>query len=105
MWPSRRLAERESRSEGGRLDFGTSWLSLGFERGADLPVSMRREVAAHRWPVAAADAYPHVARFDHDGTPYPTRPRDFEIAAATAAALSRFFPLTGTSSSATESNR
>ncbi len=85
------LAESSSRPEGARLDFGTSWLSLGFERGADLPASMRREVAAHGWPVAAANAYPHVARFDHDGTPYPTRPRDLEIAAAAAAALSRFF--------------
>ena len=85
------LADQSSRPEGGRPDFGTSWLALDFERGADLPASMRREVAAHGWPVAAADAYPHVARFDHDGTPYPTRPRDFEIAAATAAAFSRFF--------------
>ena len=85
------LADQSSRPEGGRPDFGTSWLALDFERGADLPASMRREVAAHGWPVAAADAYPHVARFDHDGTPYPTRPRDLEIAAATAAAFSRFF--------------
>ena len=85
------LADQSSRPEGGRPDFGTSWLALNFERGADLSASMRREVAAHGWPVAAADAYPHVARFDHDGTPYPTRPRDLEIAAATAAAFSRFF--------------
>ena len=85
------LAGQSSRPEGGRPDFGTSWLALNFERGADLPASMRREVAAHGWPVASADAYPHVARFDHDGTPYPTRPRELEIAAATAAAFSRFF--------------
>ena len=49
------LAESSIRPEGGRLDFGTSWLSLGFERGANLPASMRREVAAHGWPVAAAN--------------------------------------------------
>ena len=85
------LAESAIAPDGGRPNFGTSWLSLGFERGADLPVSMRREAAAHGWPVAAANAYPHVARFDHDGMPYPTRRRDLEIAAATAAAFSRFF--------------
>ena len=85
------LAGQSFPPEGGRLDFGTSWLALDFERAADLPESMRREVAAHAWPVAAANAYPRVARIDHDGTPFPNRRRDLEIAAATAAAFARFF--------------
>lgn len=85
------LADSEPRDEGGLRDFGTSGLSLNFVTGAELPVSMRREVASHAWPVAATDAYPHVARFDRDGTPFPTRPRDLRIAAAAAEAFCRFF--------------
>ena len=80
-----------SGTEGGRLDLGTSWLSLSFERGADLPVLMRREVAEHAWPTAAAGAYPVVGRFDPDGVAVPLRPRDLRVAAATAVAVSRFF--------------
>ena len=34
------------------VDYGTGWISLNFERGADLPPRMRREVLAHGWPVA-----------------------------------------------------
>ena len=85
------LADSKQREEGGLRDFGTSGLSLNFVTGADLPVSMRREVALHAWPVAATDAFPHVARFDRDGTPFPTRPRDLRIAAAAAEAFCRFF--------------
>ena len=85
------LADSEPREEGGLRNFGTSGLSLNFVTGAELPVSMRREVASHAWPVAATDAYPHVARFDRDGTPFPTRPRDLRIAAAAAEAFCRFF--------------
>ena len=84
-------ADPSSLPKGVRPDFGTSWLALSFERGADLPALMRREAAVHAWPVAAPDAYPCVARFDSDGTPYPTRPQDLQIAAAVAAAFSRFF--------------
>ncbi len=46
----------------GRIDLGTEWLALSFERGADLPPGMRREVAVHGWPVADANAYPVVER-------------------------------------------
>ena len=75
----------------GRLHFGTDWLSLSFDRGADLPESMRREVASHGWPVADARAYPVVTRHDPDGVICPPSERDFAIAAACATALRAFF--------------
>jgi hypothetical protein len=77
--------------EGGRPDLGSDWLALGFERGADLPASMRREVAKHGWPVAGADAYPLVERRDRDGASRPLVERDLRIAAACAASLPTFF--------------
>ena len=59
-----------------RIDVGTSWLSLTFERGADLPASMRREVAAYGWPVADALSYPRVEHRDrgrHAAAPHGAR--------------------------------
>ncbi|MCP4225053.1 MAG: hypothetical protein GY773_17075, partial [Actinomycetia bacterium] len=35
----------------GPIDLGSRTLSLNFERGADLPPKMRREIAEHGWPV------------------------------------------------------
>jgi hypothetical protein len=69
----------------------SGWLALHFERGADLPASMRREVAAHGWRVADANAYPRVERVDRDGARRPLVERDLRIAAACAASLSAFF--------------
>ena len=69
-----------------RIDLGTSWLALTFERGADLPASMRREVAAHGWPVADALSYPRVEHRDPDGIPRPLTERDLHIASACARA-------------------
>ena len=79
------------RPKPGRIDFGTSVLSLNFERGADLPASMRREVAIHGWPVADANAYPHVVRRDRDGACRPLVERDVRIASACALSLTTFF--------------
>jgi hypothetical protein len=73
------------------LDLGSDWLALGFERGADLPAGMRREVAQHGWPVPDANAYPHVERFERDVTSRPLVERDVKIAAACASALAAFF--------------
>jgi hypothetical protein len=84
-------AAEEFRLEAGRLDAGTDWLSLGFERGADLPAAMRREVAAHGWPVADANAYPRVRRCERDGACRPLVEKDVRIASACAVALSAFF--------------
>jgi hypothetical protein len=75
----------------GPIDLGTDWLSLGFERGADLPVGMWREVAEHGWPVADANAYPRVERYERDGASRPLVERDVKIASACASALVAFF--------------
>jgi hypothetical protein len=75
----------------GPIDLGTSWLALNFERGADLPAAMRREIAKSGWPVAAAEAYPHLLRVDRDAALRPPVERDFRIAAACARALASFF--------------
>ena len=75
----------------GPIDLGTGWLSLGFERGADLPAGMRREVARHGWPVADANAYPRVERRERDGALRPLVERDVRIASACATSFTAFF--------------
>ncbi len=73
------------------LNMGTSLLSLTFERGAELPRSLRREVSSHGWRVAAPEAYPRVEHRDPDGVPRVLCERDVAIAAACAGALPAFF--------------
>lgn len=73
------------------LDLGTTVLSLEFERGAELPTSLRREVAAHGWPVASTEAYPRVEHRDRDGMPRPTAERDVRAVARVAEAFVPFF--------------
>lgn len=75
----------------GPEDLGTAWISLSFERGADLPDAVRREISVHNWPVASADAYPYLTHRDRDATPRPLVPRDFAVATACAASISAFF--------------
>ena len=72
------------------LDMGTTTLSLNFERGADLPAGMRREVADHGWPVAGPTAYPRVAHRDRDGLPRPLDERDIRIVTACANGVAAF---------------
>lgn len=62
-------------------------LSLNFERGADLGTSLRKEIAAHGWVVAAADAYPWLVATDEDLVARPATPRELEIGEAIALAL------------------
>jgi len=72
------------------IDAGTGWLALEFERGANLPDSMRREVAEHGWEVAGPEAYPVVQHRDRDCVPRPLTIRDVELATACALSLSSF---------------
>lgn len=65
-------------------------LSLDFERRGDLPAAMRREIAAHRWPVAGPRAYPVVLCPDPDAVARPLSERDVRLAAACAEALASF---------------
>jgi hypothetical protein len=73
------------------LDMGTTTLSLNFERGADLPLGMRREAAERGWPVAGPSAYPWVQHRDRDGTMRPLEERDVRIVAACASGVAAFF--------------
>jgi len=84
------VSEKSGRSPG-RLDLGTSVLSLEFERAVDLPPSMRREVMKHGWPVAGPEAYPRVRHRDRDGMPRPLTEKDLKIASACAASMASFF--------------
>ncbi len=84
------VSEKSGRSPG-RLDLGTSVLSVEFERAVDLPPSMRREVMKHGWPVAGPEAYPRVRHRDRDGMPRPLTEKDLKIASACAASLASFF--------------
>jgi hypothetical protein len=79
------------RPRGEPLDMGTTTISLNFERGADLPLGMRREVAEHGWPVAAPSAYPWVQHRDRDGTMRPLEEQDVRVAAACASGIAAFF--------------
>ena len=73
------------------IDLGSDWLSLGFERGADLPAGMRREAVEHGWPVADANAHPRVERRERDGASRPLVERDLRVASACATSLAAFF--------------
>jgi len=79
------------RDRRGRIDLGSDHLVLGFERGAELPARMRREVSEHRWPVADPNAYPVVERRERDGASRPLVERDVKIASAAASAFVAFF--------------
>ena len=83
-------AVSDLQAKGGRPELGTTLLSLEFERGASLAKSMRREVAAHGWPVASKDAFPVVSARERDGAPRPLEARDVRIAAAAAGAVASF---------------
>jgi len=73
------------------IDMGTTVLSLLFERGADLPAAMRREVSRYRWRVAGPDAYPRVHHRDRDGKLRPLTERDLRVVTACAGSLAAFF--------------
>ena len=75
----------------GPVDLGTTILSLSFERGADVPASMRREIAQHGWPVAGARGHPRVDHRDRDGLPRPLSERDVQVMAACARSFGAFF--------------
>ena len=75
---------------GDPIDLGTGYLSLSFERGADLPHTMRREAASHAWPVDGPNAYPRVEHRDRDGMPRPLAEREVRIMTACATGFSAF---------------
>jgi len=84
------MGDRE-RTPGEQLDLGTTILSLNFQRGADLPPSMRREIAEHGWSVAGPHAYPQVDYIERDGLRRPLIERDLRLVSAVATSLGSFF--------------
>lgn len=82
---------RRKRTPGAPLDLGTTILSLNFDRGADLPPSMRCEIAEHGWPVAGPHAYPQIDHVERDGLRRPLAERDLRLVSAVATSLSSLF--------------
>lgn len=74
-----------------RPGIDTGWLALNYERGADLPDSMRQEVARYGWLVASPEAYPEVDRYDPGPKPVPLRDEDLRLVTACVTALTAFF--------------
>ncbi|MGD9546689.1 MAG: YecA family protein [Candidatus Krumholzibacteriia bacterium] len=72
-------------------DIDVGWLALDFERGADLPDTMRQEVARYGWLVASPEAYPVLDRYDPGPEPVPLRDEDLRIVTACITALTAFF--------------
>jgi predicted pyridoxine 5'-phosphate oxidase superfamily flavin-nucleotide-binding protein len=62
-------------------------LVLNFERGAELPASLRKEIAEHRWEVAGAKAFPWLGAVDEDLVARPPTAAEVSIATALSVAL------------------
>jgi hypothetical protein len=62
-------------------------MTLTFERGAEMIPALRKEIAAHGWPVADAHAHPWVAFIDEDFTARPPTRERLEIVGAIVRAL------------------
>jgi hypothetical protein len=60
---------------------------LFFERGADVPQKMRREISENSWEVVDAHAYPKILLIGTDGSPYAPTNRDVSMMIACALAL------------------
>lgn len=64
--------------------------ALEFQRGADIPIELRQQAAAHGWPVADPNAYPVLSAFDAQLMPHPPTVEQLQQAAAIARALTEF---------------
>ena len=71
-------------------DLGSDWLEIRFVRGAEIPASIRGEVARYGWPVADANAYPLLRFILRKGVSRPLTERDFAIATACTSCFSAF---------------
>lgn len=61
--------------------------SLNFERGAELPPELRKEVSKHHWEVAGANAYPWLVAVDAELVARPPTGEEVTMAEAIALAL------------------
>jgi hypothetical protein len=76
---------------GAEADFGSSFISLNFERGADLPKPARRKIARHRLEVAAPDAHPMVMSVNRNRELLAPDARDLIVLTACARGLVAFY--------------
>ncbi|MBW2262511.1 MAG: DUF1841 family protein [Deltaproteobacteria bacterium] len=58
-----------------------------FERGADVPQKMRREISEHSWEVVDAHAYPKILLIGSNGAPHAPTRHDVSIMIVCARAL------------------
>ena len=73
------------------ISLGTNIFSINFERGSDIPKTMRREIDRHGWSVPEASAYPRIQWIDADRLLRPLTERDVVFATACAEAVAEFF--------------
>lgn len=62
-------------------------MSLTFERGGDLPPSLRKEIALFEWEIAATNAYPRLLLLDEDRVPRAPTLNELTLIEATCLAL------------------
>lgn len=60
---------------------------LFFERGADVPAKMRREISDHSFEVVDAHAYPKLLLIGSDGTPFAPDARELSLVVACTMAM------------------
>ena len=65
------------------------YLVLNFERGAELPPSLRREIAVNHWEVASVDAYPMLLSMQPGMLSRPATARELAVMEVVALALPR----------------
>ncbi|HEY3352142.1 MAG TPA: plasmid pRiA4b ORF-3 family protein [Polyangia bacterium] len=80
--------EEGARDDDGAL--GASVLALNFERRADLPPPLAREIKAHAWKLAGSAAYPHPVALDPDGVLRPLADADVRLLAVVADAMAQY---------------
>ena len=73
------------------INLGTRVFSINFERGADIPKAMRREIDRHGWRVPDANSYPRIQWIDPDRMVRPLTERDVVFATACAEGITEFF--------------
>jgi hypothetical protein len=73
-----------------KREIGVPIFSVNFDRGSDLPKSMRKQASQHGWEVPNPNAFPSILRLDADGIAIPPGPCDYRLATACSEALTRF---------------
>ena len=93
-----RQAEQFERTPPRRSELRTPALSVTFNRPADFPPEMVREIGEYRWELAGPNAYPLAMAFDPDNVQRPLSERDYELATACCLSLCRLLARLATGS-------